>query len=292
MPPAVTVIVNPAAGRGRPAWREPVERLLASLGRVEVVTPASPAATTDAARDAEARGVPLIVAAGGDGTVHRVVAGLHSSATRLGIVPVGAGNDLAGALGLPASPIDAAHVIVAGATRHIDVIDVNGRRVVSAAVFCAIADAAHLANTLKQAMPWLGPNAYRLAAARLILARGSDPVAGVIVANVPRLGGDLRLPSGSQPDDGLCEVATLRGGSRVTLARVLLALTLRRAPPEHALQWQAHRHTTLTFDDVVSASGDGEDLGSARSFRIDVVRGVLRMVVGALPNASAGYGRG
>jgi diacylglycerol kinase (ATP) len=281
MPPAVTLIVNPAAGRGQPAWRAPVERLLAPLGRVETLTPASAAATTDAARDAEARGAALIVAAGGDGTVHRVAAGLRAPATRLGVLPVGAGNDLAGALGLPASPLEAARVIAEGHTRDIDVLCINGRRVVSAAVFCAIADAAHLANTLKQALPWLGPQAYRLAAARLILTHGADPVAGVIVANVPRLGGDLRLPSGSEPDDGVCEVATLLGGSRVRLARVLLALSMRRAPPAGTLEWTTRRTTTLTFDDEVSASGDGEDLGRARRFEVEVLPRALRMVVPA-----------
>lgn len=158
-------------------------------------------------------------------------------------------------------------------------IRVNGRRVLTVAVFRAIADAAHLANRIRARMPWIGSQAYRVAAARMILARGRDPVAGVFVANVPRLGGDLRLPSGSVPDDGVCEVAELRGGSRIGLTRVLVALSLGRPLPEGVLTWSRCHATTLTFDETVAASGDGEDLGGARHFRMDVEPGALRMVV-------------
>lgn len=279
LPPAVLVIVNPASGRGDLSWRESTIRALSALGRVELVIPSSADATTHCARDACVRGIPLVVAAGGDGTVNRVVGGMQARATRVAILPVGAGNDLAGALGIPLDVTDAAASIVRGATRDLDVLRVNGRRVLTVAVFCAIADAAHLANTLKGRWPSIGSLAYKLAAARMIVTRGGEPVAGVIAANVPRLGGDLRLPSGSIPDDGTCEIATLRGGNRARLARVLLALAADRPLPAGALEWTTFRETTLTFEAAVSASGDGEDLGTACQFRLEVEAAAVRVVV-------------
>lgn len=274
--PAVLIIANPTAGYHQPAWRGPVARILSELGPVEVVTADSPAGTTLAARTAEDRGVKLVVAAGGDGTVHRVVNGLRSVDTHLGILPVGTGNDLAFHLGIPAQPEVAARSMLHETFRDIDVIRFNGRRVFTSGVFCVIAEAAAIANRMKARRPWLGSLVYRLAAAQVIATRGGLPVAGVFVANMPRLGGNLRLPSGSLIDDGLCEVATLRGG-RVRLARTLLALSLDRPLPPGELTWQRVRETTLRFESDVMAFGDGEDLGAGRVFEVAVESAAVRV---------------
>jgi len=274
--PAVLIIANPTAGYHQPAWREPVTRILSALGSVEYVVADSAAGTTAAARAAEERGVRLIVAAGGDGTVHRVVNGLRSVNSHLGILPVGTGNDLAFHLHIPANPEASARAMLAETYCDIDVIRVNGRRVFTAGIFCAIAEAAYLANRMKARRPWLGSMVYRLAAAQVIATRGGDPVAGVFVANLPRLGGNLRLPSGSLVDDGLCEVATLHGG-RVRLTRTLLALSLDRKLREGELVWQRVTETTLEFEREVMAYGDGEDLGTGRVFRIVVEPAAVRV---------------
>ena len=55
-----------------------------------------------AARDAAADGADLVVAVGGDGTVRGCAEGLANTGIPLGIVPVGTGNLLASALGIPA----------------------------------------------------------------------------------------------------------------------------------------------------------------------------------------------
>ncbi len=275
---SVLIIANSKAGFRQSPWREPVTRILSALGPVEFVAPGSPDGTTAAARDAEARGVKLIVAAGGDGTVHRVINGLHGKDSHVGILPVGTGNDLAGHLNVSPSPEEAARGMLSGGYRDIDVIRFNGRRVFTSGVFAAIAESAYLANRMKARWPWLGSLSYRIAAARVIVTRGGDPVAGVFVANLPRLGGNLRLPSGSLVDDGLCEVATLRGG-RVRLTRTLLALSTDRPLPDGELVWERVRETTLRFECDVMAFGDGEDLGTGRSFDVIVEPAAVRMRV-------------
>ena len=273
---SVLIIANPTAGYHQPAWQEPVVRILSALGPVDVVTAGSPNGTTAAARDAEARGVTLIVAAGGDGTVHRVINGLRSVDSHLGILPVGTGNDLAFYLGIPASPEAAARSMLNDTFRDIDLIRVNDRRVFTSGIFCAIAEAADIANRMKSRWPWLGSLSYRLAAAQVIATRGGAPVAGVFVANMPRLGGNLRLPSGSVVDDGLCEVATL-GGGRVRLTRTLLALSLDRPLPPGELVWERVSETTLRFDSDVMAFGDGEDLGAGRVFHVAMEPAAVRI---------------
>lgn len=277
--PAVLIIANPTAGYHQPAWREPVTAVLRQLGPVEFVTPGSALDTTAVARAGAARGIKLIVAAGGDGTVHRVVNGLSGHDTHIGILPVGTGNDLAGHLEIAADPVEAARQMVSGASTDIDVICINGRRVFTSGVFCAIAESAYLANRMKSRMPWLGSLSYRIAAAQVIALRGGDELAGVFVANLARLGGNLRLPSGSVPTDGICEVATLKGGSRVRLAQTLLALSAGRPLPPGALVWERVTSTTLNFDRDVMAYGDGEDLGADREFAIEMEPAAIRVRV-------------
>ena len=50
----------------------------------------------------------LIVAVGGDGTVHEVANGIRDSEKRLGIIPMGNGDDFARALGIPLNDLEGA----------------------------------------------------------------------------------------------------------------------------------------------------------------------------------------
>ena len=116
-----------------------------------------------------------------------------------------------------------------------------------------------------------------MAAAQVSATRGSDPVAGSFVANQPTLGGNLRLPCESINNDGVCEIATLRGGSRMLLARTLLAMSTGSALPKQAMRWISVSRTVLEFDNEVPAFGDGEDLGRAREFQVSVEHAAVRI---------------
>src|ERR1700674_2897675 len=54
------------------------------------------------AADAARRGVDVVAAVGGDGTVNEVVNGLDGYDVPLGIIPVGTANDFARQVGIPA----------------------------------------------------------------------------------------------------------------------------------------------------------------------------------------------
>ena len=273
----VAVIANPTAGFKRVSWYEPVRAKLTELGDVEFFTPESPEGTTAAARDAEARGCGLIIAAGGDGTVHRVINGFTNHQTEFGVLPVGTANDLANHVGVPRSAGDAAAAIVQGGIRSIDTVNINGHRIHTVACFLLTADAAMRADWMKRRWPWLGPAVYKIGAAISIAIHGGKAEAGALVANQPTLGGNLRLPCDSVIDDGRCEIATFRGGSRIRLARTLAAMSAGKPLPPGAMTWTSVANTTIEFNHDVEWFGDGEGFGLARTFDINVEYRALRI---------------
>jgi diacylglycerol kinase (ATP) len=69
--------------------------------------------------------VDLVIAAGGDGTLHAVASGLIGGESTLGIIPMGTMNNLAHSLGIPLSVEAACTVLARGETRTIDVGQIN-----------------------------------------------------------------------------------------------------------------------------------------------------------------------
>lgn len=109
------IVFNPAAGAGR---RRRLLRALSALVarglRPDLAETRGPGDAERLAREAVGRGVPVVVAAGGDGTIAEVASGLAGSAALLGVLPLGTANVLAWELGLPPAPERAAAVVAQG----------------------------------------------------------------------------------------------------------------------------------------------------------------------------------
>ena len=123
----LVLIANPNAGRGKGAEAvDVVARELAAQGvAARVVRTAAPGEAVELARLAGAEGAPVVAAVGGDGTLHEVLNGLLAlrpgPLPRLGLVPVGGGNDYARELAIPANdPAAAARVLAHGRPRQVD----------------------------------------------------------------------------------------------------------------------------------------------------------------------------
>ena len=165
------LIVNPAAGHGRSATvLAQAEEVLAAAGAAYLIrTSTSLAHAAVLATEAAARG-ETVVSIGGDGLAGALAGAAASADARYGLIPAGRGNDLAGAIGIPADPRAAAAVLLAGAERRIDLLGVgvpgHAESVVAGSVYIGIpAQTAELAN----AMGWLrGPLVYPIAAVRAL----------------------------------------------------------------------------------------------------------------------------
>ena len=75
------------------------------------------------------RGLPdgaLVVAVGGDGTVHEVAAACAGTDRTMGVLPAGSGNDYVKALGVGTGLRRALEVLVGGNVRVVDTAEVDG----------------------------------------------------------------------------------------------------------------------------------------------------------------------
>ena len=114
------IVFNPAAGRRRAnrLWRV-LDVMVHNGVKLELAETQHAGHATDLARDAAMSGARMVVAAGGDGTIAEVAAGLAGSQTRLGIIPLGTANVMAHELGLPFAPRDVAAALAFSRTRTI-----------------------------------------------------------------------------------------------------------------------------------------------------------------------------
>ena len=130
----IKVIINPMANNGRSRQLIPqIQEWSEAQSDFSVVTTDGRGHAQQLAREAALDGFNVVVAGGGDGTVHEVVNGLYEAGrpdTKLGIIPLGSGNDLAFALGIPLDPETAVSHLTSGTPRAIDLArieDENGR---------------------------------------------------------------------------------------------------------------------------------------------------------------------
>src|SRR5205085_8441942 len=118
----------PAAGRGAGRrLQADLERLLAAeVARTResiswsVLETTSPDSGRHLAAQAARDGADVVAAAGGDGTYGEVVNGLVGTRARLGIVPLGTGNDFARSLGIGTDVALAVRTLSHGRPRAID----------------------------------------------------------------------------------------------------------------------------------------------------------------------------
>jgi diacylglycerol kinase (ATP) len=119
-----------------------------------------------AARFATA-GEPVVIAAGGDGTLNEVVSGLAGSRTLLGVLPVGTMNVFAREMGIPFDSLERAfQVIERGFVREVDLFEANGSPFVQLAGVGF--DAMVIEETSWELKKLLGPLAYLVAAVKVL----------------------------------------------------------------------------------------------------------------------------
>ena len=231
-PRRILVIANPLAGlrRGRPAGEFAARGAAVAGARVELYKTTAPADGWRRAAEAARDGFDLVIAAGGDGTIHEVANGLAGSGVPLGVAPAGTMNLLARVLGTPLDPAAAAEQLAGGFRRFaVRPGETAGR------LFLLMAGAGFDAWVLRELLRDVrGKIAFRdyvrgalrglwtFPFPRLTVDAGAGRLEAhsVIVGRAPLYGAFLRPTPGVRLEDRSLEVCALSGGAW-RLARLL-----------------------------------------------------------------------
>jgi len=229
------VITNKDAGT---ADEETLDRALASLFdevSIEVTATSNPGELDGVLHRAGSR---IIVVAGGDGSLHAVVAALHRrhdlSKAVIGLLPLGTGNDFARAMEIPLDAEEAARVLVDGEIRPVDlIVDELGGVVVNNVHVGAGAQASRRGQRWKDRLGKIGYGRLNLGRAgypigavlaavkppylRLrvevdgeVIVDFDHPVLMVAIGNGPTVGGGAALAPEADPEDGKVDVMISR----------------------------------------------------------------------------------
>jgi diacylglycerol kinase (ATP) len=237
----IKIILNPTTNHGRSA------QVAADLRTLMINKPVTwsgteyPGHAIELARQAGQEGYGLVIAAGGDGTVHEVINGLMQVPSEvrpaLGIIPLGSGNDFANILGLPASPSEALQSCLNGLPHALDVgsvCDENGRLEYFNNTMSMGFDS--LVNMYTRKITFIHGFMMYFVALMITIFRHFDSLdlhvetdqetwdlrsLMLAVGNGPREGGGFIVTPAAKLDDGLLNYVTIRKISRLMMLRLV-----------------------------------------------------------------------
>lgn len=244
-----------------------------------------------AAAQAVERGYDIIIAAGGDGTLHEVVNGMSEKPHRpmLGILPVGTTNDFARALNIPKNWEQACDIINLQYTTDIDIGKVNQRYFINILGGGSMTELTYevpsklktmigqLAYYMKglEMLPRLHPIELRIKSAEVEF---HDEVMVFLVSNSHSVAGMEKLSPGAILNDGLLDVLILK---KCNLAEFLRIMTLvirgEHLGDPHVVHFQT-RQLDIFSPDHVQLNLDGE-YGGTLPVTVNTLKSHIRVIV-------------
>jgi len=301
----IKIILNPMADMGN-AWR--VARDLRSIteqhGGIDWSGTVYPGHAIELAKQAGEQGYDMVIAMGGDGTVHEVMNGLmkvsEDKRPILGVVPVGSGNDFGHGIGASTTPTEAIRRAINGEPSTVDLglmTDGEGRK-------------EYFDNTLgigfgatvtirSHRLPLLRGFLMYLAAVLQTIAIDHNPikmqietdgekweqsVIYLIVCNGPREGGGFLVAPEAKIDDGIFHYAMITNVSRLMMLRIVPEVMKGTHGRFKQVKMGTCKKFSLTADRPLYIHADGEIFSGpgsdVRKVSFEILPNVLKVVRG------------
>lgn len=295
----IKLIFNPHADNGR-GWRvaSALQATIEQMGGAEWTSTEHPTHATDLALEAANDGFEVVVAIGGDGTVHEVINGLmrvdSERRPMLAAVPIGNGNDFCANVGIEPDPSAAIQRVFSGEPKGLDigmVTDASGRTEYWDNSLGIGFDAAAVIHS--QAITRLqGTPMYFVAAVKTIIRDHHAPhfkirtdseeidneFLMITFCNGRREGGGFILAPEARPDDGVLDYAMVEWVSRLKMFRLIPEFMRGTHGRFNEVHLGRFRELELEADRPLLIHTDGEIFANSTS-------NVQELSVQVLPNA-------
>jgi YegS/Rv2252/BmrU family lipid kinase len=230
-------------------------------------------------------GYNLLVAVGGDGTIHEVVNGLLSSANSksvaLGIIGTGTGNDFIKSMGIPKDYMKSSRMVTGERRRLVDAgqveyTDNDGQRAVRYFINGAgVGFDAEVADGSKRVPHFMGSTVpfvlsllkllpfYRNKDIRLNIDGRDEErrVLSVVVANGAFFGGGMRIAPQAALDDNLLDVITIGDVHKLELLQVFPRVYKGTHTTHPKIRVEKAGQVSIECDKRILLQADGELLG-------------------------------
>lgn len=305
MPQKVKLILNPMANMGA-AWRSAntLRPIIAEHSGADWSGTVYPSHATELAKQAALDGYDLVIAMGGDGTVHEVVNGLMQVPAEkrpvLGVVPVGSGNDFAHAIGIPVQADRALLRALTGEASLVDIgvmTDENGRKEFFDNTAGVGFDAVVTIRSHK--LPILRGFMMYLTAVIQTILLNHDPVLMKVetdgekweqqalmftICNGPREGGGFMLAPEAKINDGMLNYVMVKKCGRLTMFRLVPEFMKGSHMRFSQVKMGACKTFSILADRPMYVHADGEiftSFGSnLKGLSFDILPNALRVVRG------------
>ena len=298
----VKLILNPNADMGN-AWKlaSDLRSIVDEFGGADWAGTVYPTHAIDLAAQAANEGYELVIAAGGDGTVHEVINGLMQAPKekrpRLGVVPLGSGNDFAHAIGVKGQSTDALRKVFKGTSRYIDIGLIesdSGRQEYWNNTLGIGFDATVTIHT--HTMPLIrGFLMYFTAVMQTIALNHEAPLMKIktdeetweeknmmfVICNGPREGGGFLVAPDSIVDDGVFHYAAIRKVSRLMMLRLVPEVMNGTHGKFKQIRMGTLRNMELQADAPLRIHTDGEIFSGfgtdVRGLKLEIIPGAIEI---------------
>lgn len=243
------------------------------------------------ARQLAAEQTDLVIAVGGDGTIHSVARGLLGSSSVLGIIPAGTMNNLAYSLGIPDDLHAACAILTNGTARAIDVGYINQHvflEVAGVGLEAALYPAAEevksrgILSTLRGAFSGLRtllnfhppqvsvtfdqekPRTYR--------------AIQITACNAPYYGVHLNVAPGIRMNDGWLDIVLYTNFSKSAYIRHALSISQGRRPLTPKIVYRRVKTLLIRANTAIEIHADGTVVGTTPA-EITIKPGALNVQV-------------
>ena len=287
------IIVNPWSGEGKK--KKLHARAIAhfqKLGQeVRVVASERPGQIKEIAHSLTREGKGDVVVIGGDGTLHDALNGFTNfDKCALGLIPAGTGNDFAAAANIPSEPETAVELIVKGAPRYTEFMQlprgVRGLNVAGTGIDVEILRRCRASKWLRGKLQYLISLIISLIKFKnydlTVRVNGREVRYKTLIACVGngfRFGGGIRMCPQAVLGDNLLDFVAVDNVKKSRILPAFIKLMQGRILEEKFSRFERCDHIEIFSERPLTVQVDGE-LYDDLPFVADVVRDTLRMYRG------------